>query len=303
MSAAPEIPLDIRDAMHDCILAVFWPKKKIIEFLLSVGSPAHLVAAPDTSLSRHMIVVDAFSKLSARSDRGYPVYQTMIDRLVNWSYFDPYYFEQLAKLDRADAEQKIARLRQAIEHRNSSATNRRAASSQAKQKQAKVADLKALTHAFGQMFGTNMSVQARGKLFESFLRELFNRQSIKMGDSFRLVGEEIDGTFKFEGENYIVEAKWQDASTSTSQLYGFAHKVDGKMHGRGLFISVNGFSREGIQAIVHGKHIQTILMDGSDLSHVLEERISLEALLDYKIRAAQTRGDVYVCALLEASKV
>jgi hypothetical protein len=81
MSAAPEIPLDIRDAMHDCILAVFWPKKKIIEFLLSVGSPAHLVAAPDTSLSRHMIVVDAFSKLSARSDRGYPVYQTMIDRL------------------------------------------------------------------------------------------------------------------------------------------------------------------------------------------------------------------------------
>jgi hypothetical protein len=72
-------------------------------------------------------------------------------------------------------------LRQAIEHRNSSATNRRAASSQAKQKQAKVADLKALTHAFGQMFGTNMSVQARGKLFESFLRELFNRQSIKWG--------------------------------------------------------------------------------------------------------------------------
>jgi restriction endonuclease Mrr len=124
-----------------------------------------------------------------------------------------------------------------------------------------------------------------------------------MGDPFRLVGEEIDGTFKFEGENYIVEAKWQDPSTSTSQLYTFAHKVDGKMHGRGLFISVNGFSSEGIRAIVHGKHIQTMLMDGADLSAVLEQRISLEVMLDYKIRAAQTRGDVYVCALRQESKV
>ena len=75
------------------------------------------------------------------------------------------------------------------------------------------------------------------------------------------------------------------------------------MHGRGLFISVNGFSNESIRAIVHGKHIQTMLMDGEDLSHVLEERLTLETLLDYKIRAAQTRGEVYVCALRETAKV
>ena len=153
------------------------------------------------------------------------------------------------------------------------------------------------------MFGTGMTAQGRGRLFETFLKELFNRQSIKMGDPFRLTGEQIDGSFKFEGENYIVEAKWQDPSTSTSQLYSFAHKVDGKMHGRGVFISVNGFSNEGIKAIVHGKHIQTLLMDGEDLSYVLEERIKLEAMLDYKVRAAQTRGDVYVCAIRQALKV
>ena len=46
-----------------------------------------------------------------------------------------------------------------------------------------------------------------------------------------------------------------------------------------------------------------MLMDGEDLSHVLEERISLEAMLDYKIRAAQTRGDVYACALRQENKV
>lgn len=289
--------------MHDCILAIFWPKKKIVEFLLSVDCPPQLVAAPDSDISRHLIVTDAFSRLSARPDRGYSIYQTMIDRLANWSYFDPYYFDKLGKLDQNQAESSIARLKRAVDNRNATTTVRRTTAAQTHTKQLKTADLKALHQAFHQLFGSGMSPQARGKLFETFLRELFSRQSVKMGDHFCLKGEEIDGTFKFEGENYIVEAKWQEASVSTGQLYHFAHKVDGKMHGRGLFVSVNGFSRDGIEAIVRGKQIQTILMDGEDLSHVLEERLTLESLLDYKIRAAQTRGDVYVCALRQASKV
>lgn len=302
MNSAPEIPLDVRETMHDCILAIFWPKKKIVEFLLSVGCPAQLVPSPDSEISRHSILVETFSRLSSRPDRGYPVYQIMIDRLANWSYFDPYYFERLAKLDRPDAERKIARLKQMIDRRNAALTKRRTAASRAQERRAKTTDLKALHQAFARTYGTDLAPQARGKLFESFLRELFGRQSIQVSDPFCLKGEEIDGTFKFEGEHYIVEAKWQEASVSTGQLYHFAYKVDGKMHGRGLFISVNGFSRDGIEAIVRGKQIQTILMDGEDISHVLEERIGLEALLDYKIRAAQTRGDVYVCALRQLSK-
>ena len=127
MPGAPEIPLDIRDAMHDCILAVFWPKKKIVEFFHSVDCPDNIVASADTDMSRHMIIVDAFSRLSMRPDRGFVVFQTMIDRLSNWSYFDPYYFETLAKLDRNDAESKIARLKAAIEQRNAATTTRRMA--------------------------------------------------------------------------------------------------------------------------------------------------------------------------------
>lgn len=303
MPSAPEIPLDIRDAMHDCILAVFWPKQKIVDFFQSIDCPADLIASPETGMSRHTMVADVFSRLSARPDRGHSIFQAMIDRLSNWSYFDPYYFDTLAKLDKVEAQKKIAHLKSAIDQRNSTTQNRRAASTDAYKQRSKAADLSALTTAFGKMFGSGMTPQARGRLFETFLKELFNRQSVKMGDAFRLVGEEIDGTFKFEGENYVVEAKWQDPSSSTSQLYTFAHKVDGKMHGRGLFISVNGFSNEGIKAIVHGKHIQTMLMDGEDLTHILEQRLSLEATLDYKIRAAQTRGEVYVCALRQTSKV
>ncbi|WP_144036826.1 hypothetical protein [Sphingopyxis witflariensis] len=55
MNAAPEIPLDIRELLHDCILAVFWPKAKIIEFLKSVGCPGrHLqhIDLKNTALNR-----------------------------------------------------------------------------------------------------------------------------------------------------------------------------------------------------------------------------------------------------------
>ncbi len=306
MATSPEIPLDIRQSLHDCILAVFWPKKQIVDFFQSVSCPVSLLPSEaslkDSAMSRHSLVIDVFSKLLARPDRGYTEFQAMIDRMSNWSYFDPYYFETMGKLDKSLAESKISDFRRAVSDRNGSTQVRREASTKAKATQAKAQDLTALTSAFSKLFGTSMTAQARGRLFEVFLKELFDRQSIKMGDPFNIVGEQIDGSFKFEGENYIVEAKWQDPSTSTGDLYKFAHKVDGKMYGRGIFISVNGYSHESIRAIVHGKHIQTILIDGQDLSYVLEQRISLEGLLDYKIRAAQTRGEVYVCSVLQRSK-
>ena len=306
MSTAPEIPLDIRELLHDCILNIFWPKQKIVDFLKSVGCPARHVESLDlaqTTVTRHHIVVETFSRLAAQPDRGFTVFQTMIDRLSNWSHFDPFWFDQKQKLNRRQAETAIAKLKDAVNRRNAETERRRDNSKTMQTRQTKQSDLSALTTAFRKMFGSGMTPQARGKLFERFLQELFARQSIKMGDPFNIKGEQIDGTFKFEGENYIVEAKWQDPSTSTGDLYKFAFKVDGKMHGRGVFISVNGFSNDALQAVVHGKQIQTILIDGEDLSNVLDGRISLEKMLDFKVRAAQTRGETYVCAVRQAPKI
>lgn len=307
MSTAPDIPLDVKQTLKRCMLAIFWPKKDIIEFLRSVDCPdsilAGLVTEGQSALSRRDIVSEVISKLSSRPDRGHATYQLMIDRLSNWSHFDRYWFDDQKKLDREEADLAIASLRNSIALRNASANQRREASTKVKVETVKKADISALKAAFEKVHGTSLSPQARGKLFERFLKELFDRQSVKMGDPFEIVGEQIDGSFKFEGENYIVEAKWQDPSTSTGDLYKFAHKVDGKMHGRGLFVSVNGYSKDSLTAIVHGKHIKTILVDGEDLVYILEGLVTLEESLDFKIRSAQTRGDVYVCALRKISKI
>ena len=306
MPDAPEFPLDLKSVISDCILALFWPKKKIIQFLSESGAQAtdlSVVRAPSSELKRHEIVSDVFYRLGRRSDRGFTAFQTMLSRLNEWTYFDPYWFDQQAKLDKGHAEGRLAELRRIVAARNERTVAQKAAASRVAETQTASQTLRGLLSDFRQLALGKIKPQQRGREFESFLRRLFDQQEVGMSGNFRLVGEEIDGSFKFDGENYITEAKWQDASISTEALYKFAMKADGKMYGRGVFISVNAYSREGLPALVTGKHIKTILIDGEDLTLVLEGQIKLTELLDVKVRAAQLRGEVYVHPVTGKSKV
>lgn len=306
MSEKPEIPLDVQILLKDCILSIFWMKRDILDFFKSVGCPKDILEGPEktqTALTRFAIVNSVFYNLCAEEHRGYTVFQSMIDSLQSWSHFDPYWFDQKQKLDRAIAQKAISDLNSAIEKRNSATRRQKTQREKFTHLNKKGHDISALERIFHKIYGDDLSPQAKGKLFEDFLRKLFIWNDIRLSEPFNLIGEQIDGSFKFEGENYIVEAKWQDAATSTSDLYSFAHKVDGKMHGRGIFISANGFSNQAIESIVTGKHIQTILIDGRDIVQVLEERLTLSAMLDAKIRAAQIRGDVYICAVTGKNRI
>ncbi|GAB6168475.1 hypothetical protein JCM1393_09350 [Clostridium carnis] len=142
--------------------------------------------------------------------------------------------------------------------------------------------------------GIAINLQKRGYLFEEFLKELCLVEGIQMSEAFKITGEQIDGVIKYDGENYIVEAKWTDNLSASDSLYQFAYKVDGKMYGRGLFISVNGFSKDSVNALVMGKSVKTILVDGGDIINVVEGRCSLKSMLDIKIKEAQTSGKIYV---------
>lgn len=306
MPDAPEFPLDLKSIIKDCILALFWPRRKIIEFLEQCGAQAtdlSVVRAPNSDLKRPEVIMDVFYRLGRRSDRGYTVFQTMLARLNEWSYFDPYWFDQQGKLDRAHAEERLGELRRVLAKRNASTTAQKTAAARTATVHSATQARASILNDFRQLAQGGIKPQQRGIEFEGLLRRLFNQQGIAMSEGFRLVGEQIDGSFKFEGENYITEAKWQDASVSTEALYKFAMKADGKMYGRGVFISVNAYSNEAIRAIVTGKYIKTILIDGEDLTLVMEGRLSLSDVLDAKIRAAQLRGDVYVHPITHKAKV
>lgn len=306
MTEGPEFPLDLKSIISDCILALFWPRKAIIQFFEQSGVQAtdlSVVRAPSSELRRHEIIQDVFYRLGRRSDRGYSAFQSMLGRLNEWNYFDPYWFDRQQKLDRANADERLAELRRILAERNAVTKAQREAAATLTRTESKRIELTGLLNDFCQLAQGGIKPQERGREFEKFLRRLFDQQGIPMSENFNLKGEEIDGSFKFEGENYITEAKWQEASVSTEALYKFAVKADGKMYGRGVFISVNAYSRDGLPALVTGKHIKTILIDGEDLILVLEGRLALSEMLDAKIRSAQLRGEVYVHPVTGKSKV
>lgn len=124
----------------------------------------------------------------------------------------------------------------------------------------------------------DLAPQPRGYAFETFLIRFFRAYGLQPNNPFRLVGEQIDGSFKFDGEFYLLEAKWQGPPTPASDLRNFHGKVTEKAAwARGLFISNSGFTGEGLQAFGRAKSI--ICMDGLDLWTMLDRRIPLPEVL------------------------
>ena len=70
--------------------------------------------------------------------------------------------------------------------------------------------------------------QERGYEFERFLQDLFNAFRPSAREPFRLIGEQIDGSFELAGETYLIEAKWLNRKVGVEELGGFHAKLDQK---------------------------------------------------------------------------
>lgn len=138
-----------------------------------------------------------------------------------------------------------------------------------------------------------MEPHPRGFAFESFLKKLFDESGMSGRASFRLIGEQIDGSFELDGETYLLEAKWTNLPVNAADLRSFNAKVQDKATwSRGLFVSNSGFSEEGLQAFGRGKSV--VCMDGLDLSDMLIQKIGFKSVLSKKVRRAAETGRPFV---------
>ena len=137
--------------------------------------------------------------------------------------------------------------------------------------------------------------QKRGFAFEALLGEIFEVFGLTPRASFRLVGEQIDGSFQFASDIYLVEAKWHLQPTPQSDLLVFREKVESKsVWTRGLFVSYSGFSQEGLTAFARGRATNIVGMDGQDLYFVLAGQITLADAIVRKVRRAAETGEFFV---------
>lgn len=133
--------------------------------------------------------------------------------------------------------------------------------------------------------------QSRGFAFEKYLHSLFEINDLEPRGSFKLVGEQIDGSFLLYNEVYLLEAKWTSKKIDKGDLVIFNEKVSSKSgFTRGLYISFSGYSDEALATFANGRTVYIVLMTVQELAVALTRKLDLTDVLKHKVRALAEEG-------------
>jgi hypothetical protein len=136
--------------------------------------------------------------------------------------------------------------------------------------------------------------QSRGFAFEKYLQALFEVAGLQPRGSFKVIGEQIDGSFVLKNEVYLLEAKWTSKPIDKGQLVIFNEKVSSKSgFTRGLFISFSNYTDEALATFANGRTVNIVLMSVQELAVALSRKMEIEILLWNKVRALAERGEFY----------
>ncbi len=171
------------------------------------------------------------------------------------------------------------------------------ASEEAKRNRAFSQSILKLKDQFMSMHQDGSNPHKRGFAFEGLINQLFGLFDLEPRAAYSLEREQIDGAFSFDTDDYVLEARWWMGRVGREHMDVFAKKIERKgKNALGLFISVNGFSRDALAE--YSDSTPFITLDGADFFIVLEERVRLEELLRRKKRHANETGDCYFPATL-----
>jgi len=154
-----------------------------------------------------------------------------------------------------------------------------------------------LLSRFDELSGSS-DYRARGYALEDLLQNLFLANGIPCEQAFtRNAGaEQIDGAFKLEGIHYLVECKWTKPNCSRADLDIFSAKLSRSATTGvlGFFLSVNGFSSDGLEMLKHNPQKNMILADGYDIRKTLESELNFSDFLMTKRAHLSLRAEPYL---------
>lgn len=301
MSLTKKISSSAILALKEALIAIYWRKKDLRQFIeLTLENPLIVSTIDWNENTKYESVSQLIDRMSKKQD----LFQTDLLKLIqevgnidDFSHLE-YWDDSKAKIKKA--KDSVLKLRnQAIGYFETIAELKKAEDrrelNQEKLKtsisyQQKLEDLKMNFYEIA----SNPNSQKKGFQFEKFLNELFNFFDLDPKSAFKIIGEQIDGAFTFDNNDYLLEAKWQEKSEiNAADLYAFGGKISGKLKNTlGLFISLGPYSKDCTET---GSPIakSMILMDGMDLMQVLEGRIRLNDLILIKRRHASQTGEIY----------
>ncbi len=137
--------------------------------------------------------------------------------------------------------------------------------------------------------------QKAGLKLERLLWRLFDLFRLEPGEGFRLVGEQVDGRFRLHKAIWLLEAKWTRKPTSKAALASFKATVESKSPAtRGLFISVAGYSAQGLAWAKKNQRPAFLMLDGNHVRAVLDGKEHLDTMLDRLAAEFDATGEPYL---------
>jgi hypothetical protein len=287
-------------ALKEALTNAYWYRKDLRSFLTLCISNTNILARLNWEDFKRNIVSNLIDYMAENQKTYQKDILILMSELVRMEDFS--HLERLddGKEKAKKAKESILALKklyfthsEVIEEQKKVKERRERANQSIQKNKAINEKLDELRNEYFHLINPNNNPQARGYQFEKILKELFELFDLDPKASFRLVGEQIDGAFSFQNTEFLLEAKWQKEPSSIQHLDGFSSKIARKLENTlGLFISVNGYSKDAITAHSYGKK-SIILMDGMDIMAVLEKRIDLVELLSIKKRKASQTGNIY----------
>jgi hypothetical protein len=291
-----KLPFELREAVVAVCGKAFWLKDPLRAFLVSCGVPPDIYDRYADE-SKFKIARHVLAELDAMGDEGYLILRRIVTELCN--------LRRVPDENVPDRDAAIGSLRwlkelavaQKLVVEEEQGT-KKARAQDARRKQAALAaraqKMEQLRAAFASMVTSKEDPQMRGYSLEDLLAELFEAHEIPYRRPYRTKTEQIDGHFKYKGFDYLVEARWRANPPSEADLAVFKTKVDKKLTStRGLFVSIVGFRPEVVLEFTRGVSSNIVLMDGYDLTLILEGHVSLIDALELKTQKAAQEGIIF----------
>jgi hypothetical protein len=289
------------NALVEALAVIYWNKRPWARFLRGVfrDHPEILSGLDFENVTKRETASEIVDILMSKEDEYQPFTISLMVSISNMKSFPNL-------MGHDDSDEKIRRAKNAVfelkkwtqvhsdiaqEHEDYSKKIEEAASTAAKNR-AFSENIQKLMQQFRELHRAT-DPQKRGKDFEAFINQLFGLFDLEPRCSYSIKREQIDGSFSFDTDDYILEARWWKGPIGRSELDVFSKKVERKgKNTLGLYISINGFTEDAIEEYSHSSPF--ISMDGLDFTMVLEERFRLDDLLKRKKRFFSETGSFYL---------
>jgi len=286
-------------AFGDALARIYWRKPVFERYIrLILRDHAELIAALPFSDTKRTVCDELINRLSNAEARYHDLTLSLMIQVSQISEFP----DLVAQHDKPElvpaAEEAVAylsRLVEPLKGRMTEAERVRQSTEERRSLELAVTlfktELAQILGRFIQLTGS-IDPQGRGLEYERLLVDVFSLYDLEPRFSYRRDMDQIDGSFHFDSDDYILEAKWLKGPAEKIDADSFASKIGrtGK-NGLGLFVSANGFTAGFKQ--VYEWRTPFITLDNHDLFLVLDSRMRLDELLKAKKRHANETGNCF----------